>query len=267
MFKQTLISAAVLASLTSSIAAEPVDCPLPTFDGLKSAIHDQICKIEGESVDRDIALLGKIQDVKKQVEALDPGSAAESIATIKAFIDSIDKDGNGQIDGLAGLIESVEALEISVPELKRRADLTDIAIADIRKQAQTASEGVQTNRTEIQKLWDREDKQGLSEDQVKAIAKDQAIEAATAAACAVQKNIATQLEETAQAIRGISCSDLKKDAFNLAMSSGNDYVPPTTPDGSGGAATDSTAGSSDAETSTTETAATGGTTSGAAASL
>lgn len=235
MFKQTLISTAVLASLAASIAAEPVDCPLPNFDALASAVHAQICKIEDESIDRDISLLGEIREVKKVVAGLDPSNVAESIATIKSFIESVDTDGNGQIDGLAALIESVKALEISVPELKRRADLTDMAIADIRKQAQTTAEGVQANRAEIQQLWEREDKQGLSEDQVRAIAKDQAIEAATAAACAVQKNIAAQLEAAAKAIRDISCGDLKKTAFSLALDSGNDYVPPTTPDGSGGA--------------------------------
>lgn len=225
MIKKSALSTAIAASLISVDNLPTEECPLPNFDELAASLHDSICKISQQSFERDAALLAQHQALVKTVAAIDPDSAAQTIADIKAFISAIDADGNGAIDGLAAIIDAVNNLTPRVAELERRANLVDQGLINLGKQAQSNTEATEGLRKDVELLKSRKDEVGVDE--------ARAYEIAAEVTC---KTVLKPLQEAFAVLNGkiqaIDCGTENHSAFMNAVNADTGLEPD--PNGSAG---------------------------------
>ena len=215
--QKTLLHSAIAASLASGIDLPVDECPVPSFDDLSKSLHDAICSISRDSLARDAALLGEHQKLVKTVAEIDPDSAAKTIADIREFIASVDKDGNGAIDGLAAVIEATNNLAPRIEELERRANLTDESISTLEKRTQTLAEADVQIRKEIEELKKREDNAGTSEERV--------YEIAAGIVCQnVLKPLKSSLDKFNSEVQALDCGKADTVSFLEAVSGGTSFV-------------------------------------------
>lgn len=247
---QILASAILASTLTpSSLPAE--SCPPVNFDDMKSALHDALCGLDQRSLARDAALLTEHQALVSKVSLLDSGNVTDILSTIQNFITSIDENGDGKVDGLAGLISANESLKARVEALESRATVSEQRLDQLGQQQNSTAATVNEHGQRITALENRTDKEGISEDKATEIAEG----AAAAAVCkAVLAPLAAAAQSFADSIKAIDCGVDDHAAFMSSIANGSGFTP--TPNGGGSGSTTDT--SSETTTETTTAPATGG---------
>lgn len=229
-------------------------CPVPDLSEVGNEVHSLICGISEASLERDSVLLAELQTLKRNSAALDPEGVAKTLADFKEFLESADKDGNGLIDGLAGLISTSKELTIKVESLTQRADVVDQRLNQVSNQATLTAEQSAKNAKDIEALKNAEDKTGITQEVATAIAKKEAQEAA----CRVATAVTTAAQGLVDSLKTIDCGKVDHSNFLIAAANGTDFTP-TTPNG-GGSTTTSSTSSESVTTETTETSSTSSTT-------
>ena len=185
---------------------DPENCPVPTFADMSSALKDALCKVDAKSLERDQALLTQHQKLVKRVENLDEGNVTEIITTITDFIAQVDANGDGKVDGLAGLITVNNDLKERVAKLESSASITAERLDLLQQQQQTTRGETDRNTRDIAELKSREDKVGVTEERATEIAADVACKA-------VLQPIAKAASDFAAAISSIACGSEEHQAF------------------------------------------------------
>ena len=225
----------------ASLTAE--QCPIPNFDEMKGAVHEALCGIDQRSLERDSLLLAEHQALVKKVAAMDPADVSDVIKTLTDFVDGLDTDGDGKIDGLAELITTSNTLKTQYEIVIKRVDVIDERLTQIGSQATQTAEQASATAKKVEELEKREDKVGLSEAEATDIAKREA----QSAACAVATKIAAAAQAFTDGIKSIDCGQADHTAFMAAGASGDDFTPT---DGGGSSSAES---SSESSSTTTET--------------